>query len=168
MPMPLLYISPFIEKHKEEYNDAMLEVSKTGAWEAWVCFFAQAIEMSAVETMHKINEIAQLRDQFGKDVQQARVSGLLPALIDFVFDNLAVSVPEAAAKLGVTYAAAKHNVDKLIELGILSSLPTARRPKLFLCPALFRLIFEVEAPVTPPAVDEAANQGQDHAEPAVL
>jgi Fic family protein len=74
MPMPLLYISPFIEKHKDEYDDAILAVSKTGAWEEWVRFFAQAIEMSAIETMRKIDEIAQLRDQFAKEVQQARAS----------------------------------------------------------------------------------------------
>jgi Fic family protein len=175
MPMPLLYISPFIEKHKDEYNDAMLEVSKSGAWEAWICFFAQAIEMSAIETMRKIDEIAQLREQFAKEVQQARASGLLPALIDLVFDKLAVSVPEAAARLGVTYAAAKHNIDRLIDFGILSSLRSRGRPKLFLCPALFRLIFEVEAPASPvedapasPAEDEASGRSTDAAQPSLL
>lgn len=38
MPTPLLYISPFIEQHKDEYNDHMLEVSKTGAWERGFAF----------------------------------------------------------------------------------------------------------------------------------
>jgi Fic family protein len=166
MPMPLLYISPFIQKHKDEYNNAMLEVSKTGAWEAWICYFAQAIEISAIETMRKIDEIAQLRDQFAKEVQQARASGRLLALIDLVFDKLAVSVPEAAARLGVTFQTAKHNIDKLIDVGILSSL-RARRPKLFLSPALFRLVFEVEAPAAP-VEHETSGRSTDDAEPALL
>jgi hypothetical protein len=123
--------------------------------------------MSAIETMRKIDEIAQFRDQFAKEVQQARASGLLPALIDLVFDKLAVSVPEAATRLGVTYAAAKHNIDKLIEFGILSNLRASGRPKLFLCPALFRLIFEVEAPPSP-AEDETPDRDREVAQPALF
>src|SRR5687767_679959 len=40
MPTPLLYISPFIERNKDEYNDCMLAVSQEGAWEKWIVFFS--------------------------------------------------------------------------------------------------------------------------------
>lgn len=144
MHMPLLYISPFIEKHRDAYNDSMLEVSKTGAWEAWIRFFARAVEMSAIDTMQKIDQIAEVKERFLDEVQKARTSGLLPALIDLVFDKLMISIPEAAEKLGVTYRAAKQNVDKLIALGILEELKTRVRPKQFVCQPLINLVFEVD------------------------
>lgn len=145
MPQPLLYISPFIERHKDEYNDLMLEVSRSGAWEDWICFFARAVEMSALDTMQKINDIAALKEAYVQEVRQARASGLLPVLVDLVFDRILISVPEAAAKLDVTYRSAQQNVKKLVELGLLQELPEKARPKLFLCRPLFNLVFEREA-----------------------
>ena len=142
MPTPLLYISPFIEKNKDEYNDAMLEVSRRGAWEPWICFFADAIENSSLDTMRKINAIAELRDNFLQQVQQARASGLLPALIELIFDKLLISIPQAQQRLNVTYRAAQQNIGKLVALQILSSLRSDRRPKLVGCRQLFDLIFE--------------------------
>lgn len=142
MPTPLLYISTFIEKNKDEYNDAMLEVSRSGAWEEWICFFADAIESSALDTMRKINAIAELKENFTQQVQHARASGLLPALIDLIFDRLLISIPEARDRLNVTYRAAQQNIEKLVALGILASLGKNGRPKLFACPKLLHLVFE--------------------------
>jgi Fic family protein len=144
MPMPLLYISPFIERNKDEYNDLMLGVSKSGAWEQWICFFSRAIELSAVDAMRRIDEIARLRDEFLQRVQHARASGLLPPLIDLVFDRLVISVPEAQQRLSVTYRAAQQNIDKLVHLEILNILTPRVRPKLFVSRQLLNLIFESE------------------------
>lgn len=166
MPMPLLYISPFIEKHREEYNDLMLDISKIGAWEQWIVFFATAIEISALDTMRKIDEVAMLRDGFLQQVQQARASGLLPALIDLVFDRIVISVPQAAERLGVTYRAAQNNVAKLVEFGILSSLHRTTRPKLFICKQLFDIVFESN--ILEPRTRESEEAGEDESQPVIL
>ncbi|RMH40994.1 MAG: Fic family protein [Gammaproteobacteria bacterium] len=144
MPAPLLYISPFIERHKDEYNDLMLEVSRRGAWEEWVCFFARAIERSARDAMEKIDKIAALREDFIQQVRQARASALLGELVDLVFERLVISVPEASGRLEVTYPAAKKNVEKLVRLGILKPINLGGRPKRFVCHRLFHIIFETE------------------------
>lgn len=145
MPMPLLYISPFIEKHKDEYNDLMLAVSRDGAWEDWICFFALAIEDSARETMEKINKIAELKNTAQEKIQQARASALLYKLIDFVFDRLIVSIPQVARELDVTYAAARNNIDRIVEIGYLSEVIGQRRPKLYLCRPLFSIVFDKDS-----------------------
>jgi Fic family protein len=147
MPVPLLYISPYIEKNKDAYNDSMLAVSKHGHWEQWIGFFSEAIENSAQDTMQKIDQIAELRSGFIQKVRQARASGLLPALIDYVFDNLVVDVTGSAKKVGVTYAAAKHNLERLAELGVVSLMKPSR-PKLYICAPLFSIVFEVRSPTS--------------------
>jgi Fic family protein len=154
MPLPLLYISPFIEQNRDEYNDTMLEVSRSGAWEAWICFFALAIETSATETMAKIDAIAQLKEDFLQRVRQARASGLLPALIDLIFDRLVISIPQTADTLNVTYRAARHNIERVIGLGILSQMQEVQRPKLFLCNPLFNTIFGPSNTARAEAADE--------------
>ncbi len=148
LPIPLLYISPFIERHKDEYNDLMLGVSKTGAWERWIRFFARTIEESAKDAIGKIDRIAELRESYLRQVGQARTSGLLPVLIDLVFDRLVISIPEAAERLSVTYPAAKRNVEKLVSAGILRPLEIKVRPKRFICHELFRIVFDTRFPST--------------------
>jgi len=142
MPLPLLYISPFIEKHKDEYNDLMLDVSRNGKWESWISFFACAVEATAYETIQKIDQIAALKTNYLERVQHARASGLLPKLLDLVFDTPIISIPHAKGYLNITYRAAKQNVDKLVKMEMLTSIPNSDRPKLFICPELFRIIFE--------------------------
>ncbi|MFQ5348536.1 MAG: Fic family protein [Rhodothalassiaceae bacterium] len=142
LPVPLLYISPAIERHKDQYNDLMLDVSRKGAWEDWICFFARMVEESAKDAMERVNKIAALRERYLQQVRQARASALLPELIDLVFDKLSISIPDAADHLGVTYRAAKGNVEKLIHIGQLVPLPANVRPKRFVCQELLRIIFD--------------------------
>lgn len=143
MPVPLLYISPFIEKNKDEYINRMYAVSKDGAWEDWIVFFSNAIESSSIDTMNRINKIADLRESYIQHVQQARASALLISIIDILFDSLVISIPQVADKLGITYTAAKANIGKLSSYQILKLLH-GRRPKLFYSPDLFSLIFEID------------------------
>jgi Fic family protein len=142
MPLPLLYISPVIEENRDEYNDRMLEVSRSGHWEGWVRFFAMTIEVSAKETMVKINAIAQLKEELVQQVRQARASALLASIIDLIFDKLVITIPEIAESVDVTYGAAKHNILKLVELNIIQEMHIKGRPKRFICSKLYQLIFD--------------------------
>ena len=39
LPAPLLYLSAYLERNRDEYMDKMLAVSQRGAWEDWILFF---------------------------------------------------------------------------------------------------------------------------------
>lgn len=39
LPQPLLYMSPWLERNKDEYIDRMFEVSKSGDWVGWIASF---------------------------------------------------------------------------------------------------------------------------------
>ena len=57
---PWLYISPYIDQHKDAYIDKMFGVSATGDWTSWLMFFLTAIEKSCestIETIHKLNAL---------------------------------------------------------------------------------------------------------------
>ena len=47
LPQPLLYLSAFFEHHEQEYKDRMLEVSRRGAWNDWITFFARGVTEQA-------------------------------------------------------------------------------------------------------------------------
>jgi len=47
LPMPLLYLSAFFERHRREYYDMLLAVSGKSAWREWVSFFLQGVAEQA-------------------------------------------------------------------------------------------------------------------------
>ncbi len=59
------------------------------------------------------------------------LSVLLLDLVDRLFENPAITLPEAARHLKVTHRAAKLNVDKLVRAGILTEITGRIRHKLY-------------------------------------
>ena len=64
-------------------------MSRGGAWLEWIHFFLRG-------------------------VKSARNSVLLQALLQQLFENPATTIPQVAARFGITYVAAKKNIDKLV------------------------------------------------------
>lgn len=47
LPLPLLYLSAWFEKHRQQYYHHLLQVSVAGAWLQWIHFFARRRRTSA-------------------------------------------------------------------------------------------------------------------------
>jgi len=117
---PLLYLSTYFERNNDEYIDRMYEVSKSGDWEGWVRFFLRGVAVSARNGIAKANALAALRKKYMGQVQAARSSALLVKLIDALFEIPAITVTHTAKKLGISYNASKHNLQRLVELKIIT------------------------------------------------
>lgn len=119
LDMPVLYVSPVIERRKDEYIDLMFAVSARGEWQPWIAFFLDCIVHSCAETIATIDRLIALQDDYRRMASAASRSGGPLVLVDHLFDQPAVTVSDAMQILGVTYAAARKTIDRLIELGIL-------------------------------------------------
>jgi Fic family protein len=118
---PLFYLSPYFERRYDQYIDLMLEISRTGAWSAWISFFLTGAETVSLGAIKKVTRLQDLRQEYMARVGRARSSGLLPTLVDALFTIPAITVPKAASGLGISYNAAKNNLGKLAELGIIEA-----------------------------------------------
>jgi Fic family protein len=126
LDQPLLYLSAFFEQHRAEYYDRLLGVSARGAWSEWVDFFLRAVHEQAVDAVDRANTLLVLRDEYRTRMTAARQSVLLLAVIDHLFQSPAVTIAGVARDLGVTYASAKQNVEKLVAAKILEPLSDTR------------------------------------------
>jgi Fic family protein len=129
---PLLYLSSFFERHREQYMDSLLRVSWTGEWLTWVQFFLQAVIECAEEAVQQAEGLLALRDRYHQQFQSARSSALLQKLVDEIFQSPAIGISQAAKLLKVTPAAAAHNLRKLQEAGVLSETTGRKRGKVFI------------------------------------
>ena len=139
LDQPLLYLSAFFERHRDEYYDRLFAVSSRGAWSEWVDFFLRAVHDQAVDAVDRANTLLVLRDEYRSRMTAARQSALLLAMIDRLFQSPAVTITSVARDLGVTYASAKQNVEKLAAAGILEPV-TQTRNKVYMAREILALI----------------------------
>lgn len=119
---PLLYMSPWLERHKDRYIHLMYDVSRKGEWLAWISFFLEAVTESALGTIRVVERLQDLQMRYRERFQKARQSALLPRIIDLAFEQPAMTITDIAAKIGVTYQAAANNVAVLVAAGVASEI----------------------------------------------
>ena len=62
---PMLFLSLYFKTHRQQYYDLLQKTRLEGDWEAWLSFFADAVESTAnkaVDTVHRLTELEK-RDQ---------------------------------------------------------------------------------------------------------
>lgn len=141
MSQPLLYMSQYFEDNKDEYVDLMLAVSQESAWNPWIDFFLEGVIQSCDNTIRTIKQVQELHDDYNARCQQARSSALLITIIDMLFDRLVITIPYIRDETGISYTAAKNNIERLVEYGIIRESGGSRRPKFFFATKLIE-IFE--------------------------
>jgi len=127
---PLLDPSPEIKSRRQEYVDRLLAVSLEGRWTEWIAFFLEIARGSSRESIDLTSRLEALREDYLRKVQEARSAGLLAKLIDRIFAQPLLSIPQAQKLLRVTYRAAKLHVDRLCELGIREPWAGTSQPRL--------------------------------------
>lgn len=140
LPLPLLYLSAFFERHKQDYYELLLAVSTRGAWREWVMFFLRGVGEQSRDALQKANRLQDLQIEWRERLTQARTSALLPRLADRLFDAPIITIPEAQGFLDVTYSSARNNVEKLVGAGILRQVGEGSYGKVFLADEILQII----------------------------
>jgi Fic family protein len=128
---PLLYMSAFFDRHRDEYMDLLLRVSTRGAWREWIAFFLQGVAECARDGQQLTDGLLALRERYHGLLRSARSSGLLAKLVDHLFSVPSITIGQAASLLGVTPAAASHNLRKLQELNVIAEMTGRTRGQVF-------------------------------------
>jgi Fic family protein len=121
---PMLYVSAYLEQYRQRYYDHLLSVSQRGAWEDWIVFFLEGVALQATDAVERTKRLSQLRDEYRRKVSGPKRPANLARLVDELFNIPTISVPAACTLIGVTYPAARANINALRALGILSDQPT--------------------------------------------
>lgn len=139
---PILYLSDFFERYQNEYYDLLLVISQDGNWDAWLKYFIRGVaEQSKVaeETGHKILD---LQKKYRQQLQKESVSTPVFQLLDMLFLNPFVSLPEASNYLKITWPTAKASVERLVKLEILKEVSGRKRSRIYCAEELLNILAE--------------------------
>ena len=140
LPQPLLYLSAYFERHRQEYYDLLLGVSRAGRWHDWVMYFLRGVAEQSQDAVKRSSRLLDLRQEYRQKLQSARASALLLQLVDELFSYPAISISRAAKRLDVTPRSAQLNVDRLMDEGILEEATGRKRNRVFIAPEIIRII----------------------------
>ncbi len=118
---PLLVVSPWFEQRREQYQDALLELSCDGRWDAWVTFFAEGVAASAAESQQKVEGLVALQAELRSRVQSARKRGAAERLAADLVGAPFVTASIVAARYDLSGQGATNAIKTLVDLGILRS-----------------------------------------------
>ncbi len=120
LDMPVLYMSPELEKRKDDYIDHMYRVSSNGEWEDWIRFFLSVLEASCNRTVETIDRILGLQHAYHATARAASRSNNISGVIDMLFESPVIQPADIVKNLEITDAAARNILRQLTELGFLS------------------------------------------------
>jgi Fic family protein len=139
---PLLYISGYFERNRQQYYDRLLEVSTHGRWTEWIFFFLRGVIEQSKDAFERARQLMDLQQKFRKRVHSAKRSALQIRLIDLLIERPVITIRYVSKYFDVTYTTAKNNISKLVKVGILTEATGARRNRVYIAREVLKIITE--------------------------
>jgi len=140
LSLPLLYLSAYFEENRDAYYARLRAVSAEGDWAGWLRFFLTGVAVQSRDATERAKRLQDLQGAWRAAVTSARSSALLVRLVDHLFSAPVLTIPRAQGLLGVTYPAARANIDKLVQAGILEPFGTQTYGRKYWAPEILRAI----------------------------
>ena len=134
---PLLYLSDFIEAHRDEYYEGLQRVRTHGDWNGWLLYFLTGVTETARKAVRQADQLMHLRERLRRKLlTQPRAL----ILIDELFKNPYVDVERARTLLRVTTPTARKAIQILEEEGVLKEVTGRRWGRLYLARPILKAI----------------------------
>jgi len=123
---PDFYMSGYLEKHRELYQERLRAVSRDGDWTTWCEFFLQGIRQQAGENERRARAILALYDQVKNQVADLTHSQHAIRAVDFLFQSPIFSAPVFTNHAEIPKPTANRILTLLRDAGILLTLEEGR------------------------------------------
>jgi Fic family protein len=132
LSQPLLYLSAFFERNREEYYDTLLRVSQKGEWRGWIEFFLRGVAVQAKDALSDATRILILHDLYNAMLSGTKhLPQTAPRLVDEIFSRPVISISKISREWEVPFRAVQRGVDRLVQIGLLREVTDRKRNRLF-------------------------------------
>lgn len=141
---PVLYLSYYFKKHRQEYYRQLQSVRDHGTWEEWLTFFLEGvIEVSRQATI-TARRILELREMHRMTITEkfGRVAANGNRVLEHLYEHPIISVNEVQELIGTTYQAANDLVSKFEESKILIEITGQSRNRKFMYRSFINLFHD--------------------------
>jgi Fic family protein len=145
---PLLYLSLYLKMHRANYYRLLQEVREQGAWEAWLDFFINGVEVTASQAFNMATRIVAL---FRQDRERINTDSARPGSALRVYHLLQQSPfltsVQAVNQTGLSTPTVNAALADLQRLGIVDETTGRRRGRVFSYRAYLAILIEGTDPL---------------------
>ncbi len=142
LKQPVLYLSDYFERNREEYYHRLTRVRHDGAMNEWLHFFLDGITETASLGVKTFDRILQFQRDWESEIHQWKPRGSAGlALFRHLFIHPTVNAQQVAEVTSVSLPTAYKLIERFVARGLLKEVTGAKRGRLFLFEpylALFR------------------------------
>ena len=128
---PLLYLSAFFEKRRQEYYDTLLKVSSVGAWQEWIVFFLQAVAEQSGDAVSRSRHLLELLRNYTQIARENHLPPTSGQLVELIFMKPVLNTKTVQEYLKVSYPSAQNAINSLEDAGILTEITGRKRAKAY-------------------------------------
>jgi Fic family protein len=132
LSQPLLYPSLYLKQHRQEYYRLLNEVRLSGNWEAWLEFFAEAMQAAATEARESARRIVgRLETDRLAIAGLGRASTSARRVHQALQRRPILTAAQVGEQTGYSPATVYKALTHLQELGVVEELTARRRGRIF-------------------------------------
>lgn len=140
LSQPLLYLSAYFEKTREEYNQRLFEVSKEGRLKEWLNYFLAGIGKQSKDAAKRVKKLDEYKKKCRKKLQENSRSTNVLKVLEELFSNPYITVPQAAEIVDSYYSTGKNQIDILKKNDILEEVDNRERNKMYVAPKILEIL----------------------------
>ncbi len=131
---PVLYLSYFFKKHRQQYYKELQSIREAGTWEQWLTFFLRGVVEVSKQATDTARWILALGEEHRRLITEnlGRAAGNGHRLLENLYHRPIISVSSVQDLIGTTYPAANNLIARMIEVGILREFTGQTRNRKFI------------------------------------
>jgi len=139
---PMLYISTYLESHRQEYYAQLRTISERQSYDEWVKFFLKAVSAQAKADAQKAKDIHQLYEHMKGYLPGILRSQFIVSALDVLFARPIFTSSQFINDSGIPKGSAQRILRRLQEQKVLSVLRQGqgRSPNVYMFGELVRII----------------------------
>ena len=128
---PLLYLSAFFEKHRQEYYELLLKVSSKGEWREWIEFFLRAVAEQSEDAVLRSRRLLELQRNYSQVAREKHLPPTAGQLVGLILMKPVLNTKTVQEFLKVSYPSAQNAINSLEQAGILTEITGRKRAKAY-------------------------------------
>ena len=126
LDLPVLYLSRYIIRHKNDYYRLLQQVRQTGEWEAWTMYMLDGVEQTANESIVLIGQIKKLMQRYKQSIRTTLPKMYSQDLLNNLFKYPYTKIEYLENDLGISRSTAIRYLKELEKLKLLAKQKIGR------------------------------------------
>lgn len=140
LPLPLLYLSAYFERNRQQYYDGLLAVSTRADWNGWLRFFLAGVTDQALDAVARAKELQDLLATWQTELQKLGGTAPMFALVNLLLEHPIVTAQDVMARCTVSHQTAMRAIQRLEAMGILHRVDERRRSQQFMARRIIEIV----------------------------